>query len=230
MPNKSSGNTLFQCSCKLPIGTCENLNHPLKMEAVVGPFVEGWSLGKYSGKLEESTKIHTHFGYLKFGKLVHDYKYASFKGDDSSGQLMRKSIMLEINASVDYFLNGYFPMNRRDFDTIVAVPSSRGSTSTIQSEICSHLVKKGFKEAVGAVHVKETGRVATKNIPGLQERLKSVGARYELGRPNDLQNARGLLLVDDIYETGATLRSTVEILNQVVPSIPKYFLTVTYIN
>jgi len=201
------------------------------MEALVGPFVEGWALGKYSGKLEEkSTKTHTEYGYLKYGKLVHDYKYESFKKTESSGQDMRKSIMLQINTSVDYFLNGYFPSNGRDFNTVVAVPSSRGSTSTIQSEICRHLVKKGFQEAIGTVHVKNTGRVATKNIPGLQERLKSVGARYELGRSNDLQNAKGLLLVDDIYETGATLRTTVEILNQVVPAIPKYFLTVTYIN
>gem|GEM_PF-6589761 len=197
----------------------------------MGPFIEGWALGKYSGKLEEkSTKAHTEYGYLKYGKLVHDYKYESFKGIESSGESMRKSIMLQINASVDYFLNGYFPVDRRDFNTVVAVPSSRGSISTIQSEICRHLVQKGFNEAIDTVHVKNKGRVATKNIPGLQERLKSVGARYELGRSSDLQNAKGLLLIDDIYETGATLRTTVEILNEVVPAIPKYFLTVTYIN
>jgi predicted amidophosphoribosyltransferase len=201
------------------------------MEAIVGPFIEGWALGKYSGKLDEkSTKTHTEYGYLKYGKLVHDYKYESFKLAESSGALMRNSIMLEINSSVDYFLNGYFPFNRRDFNTVLAVPSSRGSTSTIQSEICRHLVENGFKEAIGAVYVKDKGRIATKNISGLQERLKSVGARYELGKSNDLQSAKGLLLIDDIYETGATLRATVDILNEVVPGIPKYFLTVTYIN
>ena len=77
--------------------------------------------------------------------------------------------------------------------------------------------------------MKDKGRVATKNIPGIQERLKSVGARYELGKPYDLKNAKGLLLIDDIYETGATLRTTVEILNEVVPTIPKYFLAISYI-
>jgi predicted amidophosphoribosyltransferase len=231
MSIKSSGNPSFLCSCWKPIGTCKNLNHPLKMEAIVGPFIEGWALGKYSGKLEEkSTKTHSEYGYLKYGKLVHDYKYQSFKGSESEGKALRNAIMVEINASVDYFLTGYFPVNKRDFDTVVAVPSSRGSTSTIQDEICRHLVLKGFQEAVGTVHVKDKGRMATKNIPGLQERLKSVGARYELGRSSDLKNSKGLLLIDDIYETGATLRTTVEILNEVVPTIPKYFLTVTYIN
>jgi len=71
------------------------------MEALVGPFIEGWALGKYSGKLEEkSTQAHTEYGYLKYGKLVHDYKYDSFKGIESSGKSMRKSIMLEINATI----------------------------------------------------------------------------------------------------------------------------------
>jgi adenine/guanine phosphoribosyltransferase-like PRPP-binding protein len=200
------------------------------MEALVGPFIEGWALGKYSGKLEEkSTKTHTEYGYLKYGKLVHDYKYESFKGIESSGRSMRNSIMLEINASVDYFLYGHFPASRRDFDTVVAVPSSRGSTPTIQSEICRHLGQKGFYEAIDSVHVKEKGRVATKNIPGFQERIKSVGARFELGRTDVLADAKGLLLIDDIYETGATLRTTVNILNEIVPAIPKYFLTVAYI-
>ena len=207
------------------------MNHPMKMEALVGPFIEGWALGKYSGKLEEkSTKSHAEYGYLKYGKLVHDFKYESFKLIAPSGKLLRNSIMLEINNSVDYFLNGYFPQARRDFDTVVAVPSSRGSLFTIQSEICGHLVNKGFHQAIDTVHVKDKGRVATKNIPGLQERLKSIGARYELGLANDLLNAKGLLLIDDIYETGATLRTTVEILNEIVPSIPKYFLTIAYIN
>jgi predicted amidophosphoribosyltransferase len=138
--------------------------------------------------------------------------------------------MLEINKSVDYFLNGYFPKNKRNFDTVVAVPSSRGSKFTIQNEICGYLANKGFHQAKNTVHVKDKGRVATKNIPGLQERLKSIDSRYELGMTHDLLKASGLLLIDDIYETGATLRTTVKLLNEVVPSIPKYFLTVAYID
>ena len=231
MSPKSSGNTEFECSCGIPVGICKNLNHPMKMDAVVGPFIEGWALGKYSGKLEDqSTKTHTVYGHLKYGKLIHDYKYKSFEMSDSSGELLRKSIMLEINKSVEYFIDGYFPQSRRTFDTVISVPSSRGSTITVQNEVCDYLVKKGFYQARDTVHVKEKGRVATKNIPGLQQRLKSIGARYELGKPNDLLNAKGLLLIDDIYETGATLRSMAQILNKIVPSIPKYFLTIAYVH
>jgi predicted amidophosphoribosyltransferase len=201
------------------------------MDALVGPFIEGWALGKYSGKLTEpSTSPHTKYVYLKYGKLVHDYKYESFNLGNDAARSMRSSVMLEINKSVDYFLNGYFPKSKRNFDTVVAVPSSRGSKFTIQNEICGYLVKKGFHQAKNTVHVKDKGRVATKNIPGLQERLKSIDSRYELGMTHDLLKANGLLLIDDIYETGATLRTTVKLLNEVVPSIPKYFLTVAYID
>ena len=44
MPRKSSGNPSFRCKCNRPLGTCKNLNHPVKMEALVGPFIEGWVL------------------------------------------------------------------------------------------------------------------------------------------------------------------------------------------
>ncbi len=231
MPSASTTNSGFQCSCRKPIGTCKNLNHPLKMDALVGPFIEGWALGKYSGKItDQSTSTHTKYVYLKYGKLVHDYKYESFKLGNEAARSMRSSVMLEINKSVDYFLNGYFPKNKRNFDTVVAVPSSRGSKFTIQNEICGYLANKGFHQAKNTVHVKDKGRVATKNIPGLQERLKSIDSRYELGMTHDLLKASGLLLIDDIYETGATLRTTVKLLNEVVPSIPKYFLTVAYID
>ena len=203
----------------------------MKMEALTGPFVEGWALGKYSGKLiDKSSNSHTQYGYLKYGKLVHDYKYGSYKMEGADGKNLRTEIVVELTKSVDYFLNGYFPAALRCFDTVIPIPSSRGSLFTIQDEICSHLSKKGFRLARNTVHVKSKGRIATKNIPGLQDRLKSVGARYELGKPGTLQKAKGLLLIDDIYETGATLRTTVEILNKVVPTIPKFFLTICYIN
>jgi predicted amidophosphoribosyltransferase len=223
-------NNRFVCACNLPIGTCRNFNHPLKMEALVGPFVEGWALGKYSGKLEDkSTQTHTQYGYLKYGQLVHDFKYASFKLNQSEGEVWRRSIMDQLKISVDYFLEGYFPKAIRPFDTVVPVPSSSDSSETIQNKIAIHLREKGLNEAQGTIKVDNRGHISTKNIPGLQGRLKSVGTRYGLGAFNELQSARGLLLIDDVYETGATLRTTVSLLNQVVPEIPKYFLTIAYI-
>ena len=225
-----STNPRFQCSCKLPIGTCGNLEHPLKMDALVGPFVEGWALGKYSGKIiEKSIGNHTQYGYLKYGKLVHDYKYQSFKLPDNEGQELRRSVINKLKISVDYFLDGYFPRSIRPFDMVVPVPSSSGSLTTIQSEISSHLKIQGLREARETIAVKNKGEISTKNIPGLKERLKSVGTRYELGKADDLHDVKGLLLIDDVYETGATLRTTVTLLNEVVPKIPKYFLTMAYI-
>ncbi len=223
-------NNRFACACNLPIGTCRNLNHPLKMEALVGPFVEGWALGKYSGKLEEkSTQIHTHYGYLKYGQLVHDFKYASFKLNQFEGEEWRKLIIDQLKISVDYFLDGYFPRSIRPFDTVVPVPSSSDSSETIQNKIAIHLKGKGMNAATGTIKVDNRGHISTKNIPGLQGRLKSVGTRYGIGSLSEVRSARGLLLIDDVYDTGATLRTTVSLLNQVVPEIPKYFLTIAYI-
>jgi len=230
MQQDLTGNSAFQCSCRRPIGTCNDLNHPVKMDAVVGPFVEGWALGKYSGKLvEKSTIIHTEYGKLKYGKLVHDYKYQSFKLNEPEGRKLRNSINLEIFKAVDYFLDGYFPLDRRHFDTVLAVPSSSGSETTIQNDICAHLNGNGLRLARKTILVHEKGTISTKNIEGFRARSKSVEQRFERGDDKDLIGAKGLLLIDDIYETSATLRTTVKILNTMVPLIPKYFLTVAYI-
>ena len=83
--------------------------------------------------------------------------------------------------------------------------------------------------AKNTVYVKSRTTEPTKNIVGMKKRLKSVETNYELGETIHLRKAKGLLLIDDIYETGATLRTTVALLNQVVPDIPKYFLTIAYI-
>jgi predicted amidophosphoribosyltransferase len=150
--------------------------------------------------------------------------------DQSEGEIWRRSIIDQLKISVDYFLEGYFPKSIRPFDTVVPVPSSSDSSETIQNKIAIHLREKGLNEARGTVKVNVRGHISTKNIPGLQGRMKSVGARYELGTFNELRSARGLLLIDDVYETGATLRTTVSLLNQVVPEIPKFFLTIAYIS
>jgi predicted amidophosphoribosyltransferase len=224
-------NLLFECSCKLPIGKCKNLEHPLKMEGErKGRFLEGWALGKYSGrKLNKSDKTLNKYDYLKYGKLIHDYKYESFKLNDDLAKEMRRLAMHEINKSVDYFLRGYYPNFSKDFDTLIAVPSSRGFDSTIQREVCLHLSGYGLNIVKDAIYAKSEGNVATKNISGYQPRLKSIESRYEAGSNKEIKNAQRILVVDDIYDTGATLRTTVQLLNRLAPNVPKHFLVIAYI-
>ena len=219
----SKPNSGFKCSCNLPIGSCNNQDHPKKMEAVVGPFIEGWALGKYTKKVPP-------FQHLKYGQLVHDYKYVAPTLDDVSAIRMRTSTMKEINQAIEYFMKGYFRNTFAFFNTVVPLPSSTGKKFTIQQEIALSLNKVGFRNVSSAILVKEKGIEATKNINGFQKRLKSSRAKLELGETGDLIVANGILLIDDVYGTGATLRTAVQLLNKAVPLIPKYFLTVAYLD
>jgi adenine/guanine phosphoribosyltransferase-like PRPP-binding protein len=38
----------------------------------------------------------------------------------------------------------------------------------------------------------------------------------------------GILVIDDVYKTGATAKRVLDIINSVAPDIPKYFLSVSF--
>lgn len=193
------------------------------MEAVVGPFIEGWALGKYTKKVPP-------YPHLKYGQLVHDYKYVAPRLDEVSGLKMRTVTMQEINQAVEYFIKGYFPKTFEFFNTVVPLPSSTGMKFTIQQDIAKSLNTFGFRHISKAILVKQKGIEAAKNLDGFQNRLKSSGAKLGLGDIEDLIDSKGILLIDDVYGTGATLRTAAQLLNKAIPHVPKYFLTVAYLD
>ena len=118
MNEMKSTSSRFYCSCKMQIGTCKNLDHPKTMEWIVGPFKEGWALGKYGA------------GVLKYGKLVQDYKYNAEHVSSKDASKLRSDVMKEVMRSVNYFIDGYFPPGMREFDSVLPLPCSRQQVDT----------------------------------------------------------------------------------------------------
>jgi len=223
-------NPNFKCACKKTIGTCSNIDHPRKMEWLVGPFEEGWALGKYSRKKkEESNENDIHYGHRKFGQLVNKYKYPSPILSAQEVNVVRQAIMKKIYSDVENFIFGYFPRYVRKFDTVVAIPSTSGNQDTIQKSICEYLGTKGFRDLTGVLVPHELSNTATKNIE-LKLRKQNLSNAFKLVDASKLKAAQGILLVDDVYESGATLHKCVSLINEEVPHIKKFFLTVTYLD
>ena len=217
MNEMKSTSSRFYCSCKMQIGTCKNLDHPKKMEWIVGPFKEGWALGKYGA------------GVLKYGKLVQDYKYNAEHVSSKDASKLRSDVIKEVMRSVNYFIDGYFPPGMREFDSVLPLPSSRQQEHTLQNEIASNLAGKGLLNLQTTLKVGEGTHIASKNLDGFTARSENRRKDYLIGDASLLTQSKGILFIDDVYDTGATMRVCAELINAIRPELPKYFLTVAYI-
>ena len=75
-----------------------------------------------------------------------------------------------------------------------------------------------------------TGRhIASKNLDGFTARTENRRKDYLIDDATLLAQSKGILFIDDVYDTGATMRVCAELINAIRPELPKYFLTVAYI-
>lgn len=238
---KSRANSNFKCSCGITLGTCKNLEHPQKFQHYLGNsrdrYIERWALSKYK-VWDSEISIHNKIGGLtKIGRMVSDYKYkklmnyAPFKelNQDEINQL-KDTCLKEIYRHVKYFLDNYFPKEVREFNTVVPIPPTTPTQRTIPFEISNLLQNDKLINLKSFVQVTdiEIPKGKTKNIRDFNEKEEALRKKFILGDIKNIENSSGVLVIDDVYKTGATARRVLNIINSIAPNIPKYFLSVAF--
>lgn len=224
-------NKYFRCSCKprVQFGKCNNLDHPLKLEWITSSYskyIECWALGKYTLKHSDINKYkikNKSPGRLKYGQLIHDYKYLdSTESKDES--------IVEILKSVKYFLTGYFPGNFVAFDAILPIPPTSPKSRTIPFEISKELSRCGLKDCKDFINVTNKAIKPSKDLKTKPEKIANLQGKFEIGDAGILNGITGILVIDDVYEQGATAEVILELINDIAPNVPKYFLSVAYLD
>ncbi len=168
--------------------------NPMKLP---GPWVEGYVLDFHSISSTPTGDPYYRFDtkYTELGHRVYGFKYRS-----------DRSLMGDIIDTVEEFIKGWKP----PVDCVVPVPPSltRGSQPVVElvRELATRLGLPGCEDAV--VKVKATP--AMKNIPDWSERQKVLREAVQAG-PGDVKG-KSVLLLDDIIESGSTLRRAAEVL------------------
>jgi predicted amidophosphoribosyltransferase len=75
--------------------------------------------------------------------------------------------------------------------------------------------------------VKELPQI--KNLKDYESRKETLKDAYEIVANYDFSGVEGFLIIDDVYESGSTLREICRTLNREVPEIPRYVLTLTHL-
>jgi predicted amidophosphoribosyltransferase len=68
-----------------------------------------------------------------------------------------------------------------------------------------------------------------KKVKGERLRSEAIEGGYEVKKSFDCDGIRGFLIIDDVYETGATLKEICRTLQRRFPAIPRYVLTITQV-
>jgi predicted amidophosphoribosyltransferase len=239
---KSKSNSYFKCSCKIRVGRCKNLEHPRIFTEYLAnshqKYIERWALSKYTIWPNETSNLNKEEGRTKIGQLINDYKYKKY----ADGEPVRKLNNMELNQIKDrsfneiykhikYFLDNYFPENIREFNAIIPIPPTGPSLRTIPFDICDKLQGDGlinYKNFINVVEEVKFDEKNMKNIKDFDKKENILEDKFILGDAKNIENSTGILVIDDVYKTGATARRVLDIINSVAPEVPKYFLSVSF--
>ena len=238
---KSKSNSYFKCSCKIRVGRCKNLEHPRIFTEYLAnshqKYIERWALSKYTIWPNETSNLNKEEGRTKIGQLINDYKYKKYADSEPVRKLndielnqIRDRSFEEIFKHAKYFLDNYFPRDIREFNATIPIPPTGSNLRTIPFEISDKLQEDGlmnYKDLVKVKAIKFEER-KLKNIANFGTKVDTLKDLFILGDTKNIEHLRGILVIDDVYKTGATARRVLEIINSVAPEVPKYFLSVSF--
>jgi competence protein ComFC len=170
--------------------------HP---EHIDGPWIDGFVLDRHVlssrpiGYLGEHMQFETTRSPL--GELVYQLKYRSGKPDDI------------VETAVAFVTERWGGV----VDCVVPPPPSLHRTKQPAVVIAEGIAAHFGVSALPAATIKATATQQMKNVP-LHERGPLLSAAIEAG--SDSVESQRVLLVDDLWETGSTLRRVAEVLGQ----------------
>jgi hypothetical protein len=68
-----------------------------------------------------------------------------------------------------------------------------------------------------------------KGLSDYNQRNEALKNAYGVNLNYDFEGVRGFLIIDDVFESGSTLREICRTLERVVPEIPRFVLTLTHL-
>ena len=182
----------------------------------------GYSISLYSRSYDSITRKQD---YTNLGKLVYEYKW--FKGLSDA---RRNAIVALCADEISRTLKLDSENKEFSFNSCVGVIPNGTSGHSLPQDLAAYLSQKyAWLRNDSKCMFKTKDLPEMKNLADYSLRQEKLSNAYTVDTSYDLSNVSGLLVIDDVYESGSTLREFCRTLKRANPEIPKFVITLTHL-
>lgn len=163
--------------------------------------------------------------YIKtdLGQAVREYKYYI-----QLNQKKREAIVRKCSDAIASVLQLDENQEKPTFNSCIGVAPNRKTGHSLPLDLALQLSYKfDWLNDDSNLLVKTRELESVRKVKGEKLRAEMLKGAYATNLPVNSSGIRGFLIIDDVYETGSTLREICRTLEGSFPKIPRYVLTIT---
>jgi predicted amidophosphoribosyltransferase len=175
-------------------------------------WVHGWALDAYTNRL----------GKTPYGELINAIKYRL--QNDPELAVEKAELLL---SDLKKFLVNLYPIQYRPFDCILYPPSNTERNFQLMEYLANKLASETVPNRSSEI-IKIKRHSTVKSVSG-KERTATLINSMKLVPDLSKAKPKGILIIDDVLETGSTAKELCRAVNDAWPGVPRYYVALTYL-
>lgn len=174
----------------------------------------------------EGFEVKGHQNFSPIGRIIYEYKYFKQQSKEQTEERVDKATTIVLDSLQENFVSPY------PFNYIICPPPNRSGTLNLASLVATRIqtLSKNTVIDISDRVVKMKELPVMKEIKDYEERKNQLRDAYGIETPETLSPAPvGILVLDDILQSGATTSSLARTLRAVFPDARRYLVAMTYL-
>jgi hypothetical protein len=158
------------------------------------------------------------------GQAIHDFKYKSSSTGTTRSEEIVNFFFGEIRRVFEYLGKDH---KDAPFDLCIAPPMNLDGHPNLPLTLCARLANQYAWMQAGLRTIEKTRTGLVMKNTSRNEREAAVSGLYRARRNLGEGKVTGILIIDDVFETGSTVNEICRALEVTYPGIPRYVVALT---